>query len=171
MSCLQRVILFTTSVHSSRMHTIHSSSRLLGGWVSVLVHAGIHPLRLGLDNPLGLGLDTRKVWTPPGRPPNLLLGSGPRHSPARPPNLPPEHGLGHPPWTKFLTHDCKNITFPQLRLRTVKRLLCMENRKAFSVLESHGFLNRQEKSAKIAQNTGKVREFQTNVIYYLVIFK
>ena len=25
-----------------------------------------------------------------------------------------------PLWTEFLTHSCKNITFPQLRLRTVK---------------------------------------------------
>ena len=24
-----------------------------------------------------------------------------------------------PPWTEFLTHACENITFPQLRLRTV----------------------------------------------------
>ena len=47
----------------------------------------------------------------------------------------------------------------------------MENRKAFSVIESQEILNRLEKSAKITQNTGKVREFQTNVIYYLVIFK
>ena len=26
----------------------------------------------------------------------------------------------HPPWTEFLTHACENITFLQLRLRTVK---------------------------------------------------
>ena len=29
----------------------------------------------------------------------------------------------HPPlWTEFLTHACENITFPQLRLRTVMTL-------------------------------------------------
>ena len=47
------------------------------------------------------------------------------------------------------------------------------NEKAFS---SEGkvreFFNRLEQSGKITQNTGKVRVFQTNVIYYfLVIFK
>ena len=26
----------------------------------------------------------------------------------------------HAPWTEFLTHACENITFLQLRLRTVK---------------------------------------------------
>ena len=38
--------------------------------------------------------------------------------------------------------------------------------------KSQGILNRLEKSVKITQNSGKDREFQTNVIYYfLVIFK
>ena len=32
--------------------------------------------------------------------------------------------------------------------------------------KSQGILNRLEKSGKITQNTGKVREFQTNLIYY-----
>ena len=32
----------------------------------------------------------------------------------------PQCMLGHTPlWTEFLTHTCENITFPQLRLRTV----------------------------------------------------
>ena len=37
--------------------------------------------------------------------------------------------------------------------------------------ESQGILNRLEKSGKITQNTGKLRQFQTNVIYFLVILK
>ena len=38
--------------------------------------------------------------------------------------------------------------------------------------KSQGILNRLEKSGKITQNTGKLREFQTNIIFYfLVIFK
>ena len=38
--------------------------------------------------------------------------------------------------------------------------------------KSQGILNRLEKSGKITQNTGKLREFQTNIIcYFLVIFK
>ena len=40
-------------------------------------------------------------------------------------------GLDIPPhWTEFLTHACENITFPQLRLRTViiRTLLVMSRR-------------------------------------------
>ena len=37
-----------------------------------------------------------------------------------------------------------------------------KNGKAFS---SQGILNRLEKSGKITRNTGKVREFQTNVVF------
>ena len=44
-----------TRMHSSRMCTVRSSSRLLG--VSASVHAGIH------THPLGLGLDTPPPWT------------------------------------------------------------------------------------------------------------
>ena len=39
----------------------------------------------------------------------------------------------------------------------------LENGKAFS---SQGILTRLEKSGKITQNTGKLREFQTNIICY-----
>ena len=39
-------------------------------------------------------------------------------------------------------------------------------------MKSQGILNRLEKSGVITQNTEKVREFQKNFIYYiLVIFK
>ena len=45
--------------------------------------------------------------------------------------------------------------------------LGLENGKAFSSQGKVGeFLNRVGKARKIMQNTGKVREFQTNVIYY-----
>ena len=37
----------------------------------------------------------------------------------------------------------------------------------FPVRESQGILNRLEKSGKITQNTGKLREFQTNIICVL----
>ena len=42
--------------------------------------------------------------------------------------------------------------------------------------KSQGILNRLEKSGKITQNTGKLREFEINIIWYfyllfLVIFK
>ena len=32
-----------------------------------------------------------------------------------------------PPWTEFLTHTCENITFPQLRLRTVMSIVTRES--------------------------------------------
>ena len=35
--------------------------------------------------------------------------------------------------------------------------------------KSQGILNRLEKSGKIAQNTGKLREFEINIIWYLYI--
>ena len=42
----------------------------------------------------------------------------------------------------------------------------------FQLGKSQEILNRLEKSSKISQNTGKVREFHTNIVYYfLVIFK
>ena len=33
--------------------------------------------------------------------------------------LPGQEGCTPPPWTEFMTHNCENITFPQLHLRTV----------------------------------------------------
>ena len=41
----------------------------------------------------------------------------------------------------------------------------------FQSRKSQGILNRLEKSGKITQNTGKFREFQTNICYFSVIFK
>ena len=87
------------------MRTVRSSSRLLGGvclsgcWDTPPGPGPGHPPAgpghhpgLGLTPPEDLGMDTS-------------LG---RH--------PPGPGSGHPP---LLTHACENITFPQLRLRTV----------------------------------------------------
>ena len=61
------------------MHTACSSSCLLG--VSASVHAGIHPLGLGLDPP-GLDLDT------PATSHNLTLGLGLDSPSARPLTFP-----------------------------------------------------------------------------------
>ena len=78
-------------MHSSRMRTARSSSRLLG--VSASVHAGIHLF------PPGLGLNTPWVWAwrPPQPDPstsNLAVGLG--KLPARPLNLHPWCGPGNP---------------------------------------------------------------------------
>ena len=53
--CFTVEIASITRMHSSRMRTACSSSRLLGGGVSASVHAGIPP-------PLGVGLETPWVW-------------------------------------------------------------------------------------------------------------
>ena len=62
-NCLLLLLLFSTDfkarMHSSRMHTARSSSRLLG-W-SASVHAGIHPSRPGPGHHPP-GLDTPQLW-------------------------------------------------------------------------------------------------------------
>ena len=93
-------------MHSSRIRTARSSSRLLGRGVSASVHAGIHPLGLGLDTPLVLGLKP-----PPGVGLDMHLGVGldppsqtPQTSPwlwaltppSQIPNLPLALGLATP---------------------------------------------------------------------------
>ena len=63
-----------------------------------LAWAWTSPLGLGLDTPVGLGLDTPRAWawtTPRGQTPLSV---------------------------DRMTDRCKNITFPQLRLRTVVNL-------------------------------------------------
>ena len=69
-----------TRMHSSRMRTVRSSSRLLGGGVC-----------------------------PEGVCPGVVV-------------YPSMHWGRHPPRTEWLTDRCKNITFPQLRLRMVIRM-------------------------------------------------
>ena len=70
-----------TRMHSSRMRTARISSCLRG--MSASVHAGIHPLGVGLETscqgvgletPPGVGLETPQVWTwrpPQARPLNF----------------------------------------------------------------------------------------------------
>ena len=59
--------LFSTRMHSSRMHTAHSSSRLLGG--SASLHAGLHTFSPPLPGPG----DPPQVWAwrPPSQTPQL----------------------------------------------------------------------------------------------------
>ena len=91
------------------MRTARSSSRLGGGVVFASVHAGIPPC-VGLETPLGVGLETPQVWA--WRPPQ-----------ARPLNFPPPGvGLetckacwGTTPPVNRITDTCENITLPELR--------------------------------------------------------
>ena len=80
-----------TRMHSSRMRTVRSSSRLLGG-LSASVHAGIQSPILGPGHPPDLGVDTPWADTP-----GLGLDTSP---------------------VNRKTDRCKNITF-QLCLRKV----------------------------------------------------
>ena len=63
---------------------------------------------------------------------------------------------------------CNIAGFP-LRMDKLENLEKWEG--VFQTGKSRGILNRLEKSGKITQNTGKIREFQTNIIcYFSVIF-
>ena len=76
-SITELILLINTRMHSSRMRTVRSSGRLLGGVCpggGVSAREGVHPSM---------------------------------------------HWGRHPPPVDRMTDRCKNITFPQLRLRTV----------------------------------------------------
>ena len=83
---------YETRMHSSRMRTVRSSSRLLGG----VCQGGVSQHALG--------------QTPPGGVPGGCLPRGCIAACTR-----TDTSL----WTEWLTDRCKNITFPQLRFRTV----------------------------------------------------
>ena len=81
-------------MHSRRMRTVRSSSRLLGG---------------GCLPPGGGVCPSWGVYPGDVYPGGCLPGG-----------CVSQHALRQtPPCTKFLTHACENITFPQLRLPTV----------------------------------------------------
>ena len=69
-----------------------------------------------------------------------------------------------------ILENCIKLGDPEVLTRFPLGLENLENREAFS---SQGILKKKlERSGKITQNTGKLREIQTNVIcYILVIFK
>ena len=58
------------------------------------VHAGIHPLGVGLGDPLGVGLETPLQARPLNFPPRCKPGDPP---PGQTPQLPPGCGTGDPP--------------------------------------------------------------------------
>ena len=84
-------------MYSSRMHTARSSSRLRGG--SASVHAGIHPPGVGLE-------------TPPRPDPSTFSLDV---------DLKTCKACLDTPTVNRITDTCKNITFPQLRLRVVTK--------------------------------------------------
>ena len=76
-------IFFSTRLHSSRMRTVRSSSRLLGGGVSISVHAGIPPQAW--------------AWRPPsGQTPQPPPGYGPGDTSQPDPPQPPGYGPRDP---------------------------------------------------------------------------
>ena len=82
-------IQLLTRMHSSWMRTVRCSSRLLGG-------GGVYP---GVSVQGGFCLQGVSAQD------SVCLWGLPRGFTS--------------PLTEFLTHNCENITFPQLRLRTV----------------------------------------------------
>ena len=119
---LYQVELELTRIHSSRMRTVRSSSRLLGGLPQCMLgytpHLSLNPQGLGLQTPPArppsspLGMVLQIAWASPSTPPrygpgdspltrplNILPGYGPADPPlpARPPNLPPRVWACRPP--------------------------------------------------------------------------
>ena len=88
-----------TRMHSSRMHTTRSSSCL----------GGLHQAPPRAGTPLDQAIPG--IWYPPG--PDPLQTRNP------PGPGTPLSRTRHPPVNR-ITDTCKNITFPQLRLRAVK---------------------------------------------------
>ena len=93
-------------MHSSRMRTARSSSRL-GGVSTRLPPEQTPP---GADPP------KRPAARHAGIPPAMHAGiASPRRPAARHAGIPPamHAGIAPPLWTEFLTHACENITLPQ----------------------------------------------------------
>ena len=89
-------------MHSSRMRTVRSSSRLPGGGVCLSACWDTHPRAWAW------------AWTPP-----CAWAWTPPWADTPPPRAWAWTPLGRPPgWT-----PCENITFPQLRLRTVTTIV------------------------------------------------
>ena len=81
-----------------------------------------------------------------------------------------------PPWTEFLTHTCENITFPQLRLRTVKtgtsnvvavRLIAETETNLLNALRDH---SPQKKVRRMFQFPKKDQLPETSFIFRWFIF-
>ena len=104
-------------MHSSRMRTVRCSSHLLGG--GGICAGGVFPgecLNRGVSTQGGV---CRGGCLSRGCLPGGVSGQGGVY-------LVYWGCLADiPPWTEFLTHTCENITFPQLRLRTVKMVPVM----------------------------------------------
>ena len=112
------IYINVTRMHSSRMCTTRSSSRLVGGGAAS-VHAGIHPLGPGTPwvwawtspHPDPQPPPWVWAWIPPPDPPTSLLGLGLDTQPCPdPPTFPLDLGLDIPPVDR-MTDRCKNTTF------------------------------------------------------------
>ena len=106
-----------TRMHSTRMRTARSSSRLLEGGVCLSAcwdpppwaWTWPTPLGVGLETPLGVGLET--LWCGPGDPTPL----------AKPPNIPPGCGPGDPhPVNRILDTHFWKYYLALTSLRAVK---------------------------------------------------
>ena len=92
---------------------------------------------VGLEIPLGMGLETPWVWAwRPLRPLSFPLGVGLETPwiPARHAGIPPamHAGIPAPPlWTEFLTHASQNITLPQTSFVGGNKVIFLSNKYAF----------------------------------------
>ena len=122
--------ILSTRMHSSRMRTVRCSGHRLGGCLpGRCLSGGVYPggVCLGMS-PQGVSAQGVSAWgclprwgVCPGTwlPRGCLLEGSIAACTGQGGCL-PQCMLGYTPlWTEFLTHTCENITFPQLRLRTV----------------------------------------------------
>ena len=108
-------------MHSSRMRTVRCSGRL--SCHACPLPATHAPTAMHVSLP---------CMTPPHTPPATyapLPCIPPCHTCPPPPHMPPLPCS--PPWTEFLTHACENITFPQLLLWTVIKIVDIERQEPY----------------------------------------
>ena len=101
--------MIKTRMYSSRIRTVRCSSHLLGGGCLPSRESAQGGCLPGTSTQGGLpgGVSAQEVSAHGCISPGRCLADVPHPTPHP------------PPWTEFLTHACENITFPQLRLRTV----------------------------------------------------
>ena len=101
-----------------------------------------HPVHTGMHTPLPIA-----CWDTHPQPAQCMLGYTP------PPSI---------PWTEFLTHAWENITFPQLRLRTVEKELTTQ-------LVWISFIIRKIRNRARSTQSSRIRKKWSFICSYLLL--
>ena len=81
-------------------------------------------------------------------------------------------GYTHSPWAELLTHACENITFPQLRLRTVvkRRFFFILSGERF-YLDLDGYSNTNQLETDLYEMGALVERFFNNQVTKIITNK